>query len=226
MFSCIFDLFYPWPPGPTFDLFLTFLNCFGASGPLARPQFHNASDVWSISHRCDCDFVTWAFEDWTTGVPDNGNQWRKFCVVPRLRPLCPLVALFLKRVETEGVLDYQGRAGVASIARWNLHPVVFGVEESPVNTYHLHTKRCLRALSATWILSNTSHVLDGAPKLPLGPKWLHCITLFFRINFPDYVILFYIAELALNYFPGCVISCVVAEHTMWTWDCITELCLN
>ena len=29
--------------------------------------------------------------DWTTGVPDNGNEWRKFSAVPRLYPLRSLV---------------------------------------------------------------------------------------------------------------------------------------
>ena len=29
--------------------------------------------------------------DWTTGVPDNANEWRKFGVVPRSQPLRPLV---------------------------------------------------------------------------------------------------------------------------------------
>ena len=32
MISCIFDLFYPHPPKPTFDLFLTYFNVFGVSG--------------------------------------------------------------------------------------------------------------------------------------------------------------------------------------------------
>ena len=41
MFSCIVDLFCPEPPRPTFDLFLTYFNCLGVSGPLARPPFHN-----------------------------------------------------------------------------------------------------------------------------------------------------------------------------------------
>ena len=31
-------------------------------------------------------------------------------------------------VETEGLLDYRGRAGVISIVWWNLRPVIFGVE--------------------------------------------------------------------------------------------------
>ena len=29
--------------------------------------------------------------DWTTGVPDSGNEWKKFRVVPRLYPLRSLV---------------------------------------------------------------------------------------------------------------------------------------
>ena len=58
-------------------------------------------------------------------------------------------------------------------------------------------------------------------ELPLGPKLLHYITLFFRINFPDYVIFVYITELVSNYFLGYVISCVVLEYTMWTLDYIT-----
>ena len=33
-------------------------------------------------------------------------------------------------------------------------------------------------------------------------------------NFPDYVIIFYIAELVSNYFLRCVLSCVVTKHTM------------
>ena len=49
--------------------------------------------------------------DWTTGVPDNGNDWRKFRAVPRLHPLRPLVCTSLIGVETEALLDYQGRAG-------------------------------------------------------------------------------------------------------------------
>ena len=33
--------------------------------------------------------------DWTTRVPDNGNEWRKFRVVPRSHPMCPLVLYFV-----------------------------------------------------------------------------------------------------------------------------------
>ena len=33
-------------------------------------------------------------------------------------------------METEEFLDYQGRAGFISIVRWNLFPVIFGVDLS------------------------------------------------------------------------------------------------
>ena len=33
--------------------------------------------------------------DWTTGVLDNGNEWRKFRAVPRSYPLRPLVLYFV-----------------------------------------------------------------------------------------------------------------------------------
>ena len=52
--------------------------------------------------------------------------------VPRRTSLVPLALpcfeLCLIGVETEGLLDCQGRAGIISIVRWNLRPVVFGVE--------------------------------------------------------------------------------------------------
>ena len=70
--------------------------------------------------------------DWTTGVPDNGNEWRKFRAVPRSYPLRSLVFYFvyILGVETEGLLDYQGRAGIISIVRWNVRTVLLGVEIS------------------------------------------------------------------------------------------------
>ena len=53
--------------------------------------------------------------------------------VPRCTSLVPLkfpcLVHCLIGVETEGFLDYQGRAGIMSIVRWNLPPVVFGVEQ-------------------------------------------------------------------------------------------------
>ena len=52
--------------------------------------------------------------------------------VPRRTSLAPFAfpcfVLCLIGVEAEGLLDYQGRAGIMSIVRWNLRPVIFGVE--------------------------------------------------------------------------------------------------
>ena len=51
MISCIFDLLYPHPPKPTFDLFLTYFNVFGVSGPLGGLLLHNFRvKKTSISH--------------------------------------------------------------------------------------------------------------------------------------------------------------------------------
>ena len=61
----------------------------------------------------------------------------------------------------------------------------------------------------------------GEQDVPLGPKCLYYITLVFRINFPDYVIILYITELVSNYFLGYVICCVVTKHIMWASDYIT-----
>ena len=46
-------------------------------------------------------------------------------------PCVPLFSTLFLGVEAEGLLDYQGRAGIISIARWNLRPVIFGAEPSP-----------------------------------------------------------------------------------------------
>ena len=43
-------------------------------------------------------------------------------------PCVPLFVLCLVRVETEGFLAYQGRAGIISIVRWKLRPAIFGAE--------------------------------------------------------------------------------------------------
>ena len=53
--------------------------------------------------------------------------------VPRRTSPVPLAfpclyIVYLIRVEAEALLDYQGRAGIISIVRWNLRPVIFGVD--------------------------------------------------------------------------------------------------
>ena len=63
---------------------------------------------------------------WTTGVPDNGHEWRKFRVIPRSHHLCPCT--LFTRGGNRRLLDYQGRAGIMSTVRWNLRPVIFGVD--------------------------------------------------------------------------------------------------
>ena len=65
---------------------------------------------------------------WTTGGPYDGNEWRKYHVVPRAHPLRPLVCISLIGLETKRLLDLQGRRGITSVVRWNLRPVIFGVE--------------------------------------------------------------------------------------------------
>ena len=50
----------------------------------------------------------------------------------------PRVTFFMLKyfigLEAEGLLDFQGRRGIASVVRWNLRPVIFGVDfgHSPV----------------------------------------------------------------------------------------------
>ena len=68
--------------------------------------------------------------------------------VPRRTSLAPLASscfvLSSTGVETEGLLDYQGRVGIMSVVRWNLRPVIFGVEN----------------LIARKLLSNVTHCVE------------------------------------------------------------------
>ena len=63
-------------------------------------------------------------------MPDNGHEWRKFRVVPRSYPLYPLVLYFLNGGGNRGAFRLPGKGGIVSIVRWNLRPVIFGVEKS------------------------------------------------------------------------------------------------
>ena len=65
--------------------------------------------------------------DWTTGGPQEGNEWRKYHVVPRAHPSRPPVYAYFtesKGLEAKGLLDFQGRRGITSVVRWNLRPVI------------------------------------------------------------------------------------------------------
>ena len=63
--------------------------------------------------------------DWTTGAPDNGNEWRKFRVVPRSHPL------FVHCFSGDRYRRVFRLPGIISIVRWNLRPVIFGVDFQP-----------------------------------------------------------------------------------------------
>ena len=56
----------------------------------------------------------------------NGGSAASYLV----RNLCvPVFCLFsLIGLEAQGLLDFQGRRGIASVVRWNLRPVILGVE--------------------------------------------------------------------------------------------------
>ena len=49
--------------------------------------------------------------DWTTGVPDNGNEWRKLRAVPRLYPLRSLVCTLFNKGGSRGAFRLQGAGG-------------------------------------------------------------------------------------------------------------------
>ena len=56
------------------------LNPWGCSKSLCKKKF-----VLIVRpHRLGAQY------DWTTGVPDHGNEWRKFRAVPRLHPFRPV----------------------------------------------------------------------------------------------------------------------------------------
>ena len=43
-------------------------------------------------------------------------------------PRVPFFVLVLIGLEAKGLLAFQGRRGIASVVRWNLRPVIFGVD--------------------------------------------------------------------------------------------------
>ena len=70
--------------------------------------------------------------------------------VPRRSSPVPLAFLCfvhcLIGLETEGLLDYQGQAGIISIVRWNLRPVIFGVDSGNVQSPSLAIDNCTAAV--------------------------------------------------------------------------------
>ena len=49
--------------------------------------------------------------DWTTGVLDNGNEWRKFRAVPRLYPLRSLVCTLFNKGGSRGAFRLPAAGG-------------------------------------------------------------------------------------------------------------------
>ena len=66
--------------------------------------------------------------DWTTGAPHDGNEWKKYRVVPHVHPRVPFFMFILIGLEAKGLLAFQGRRGIASGVQWNPRPVIFGVD--------------------------------------------------------------------------------------------------
>ena len=46
----------------------------------------------------------------------------------------PFFMLIFIGLEAKGLLDFQGRRGITSVVRWNLRPVIFGIELSVSST--------------------------------------------------------------------------------------------
>ena len=71
--------------------------------------------------------------DRTSGGLYDGNEWRKYRVVPRTHPLRSCISACFNRSgskRAKGLLDFQGRRGITSVIRWSLRPVIFGVDFS------------------------------------------------------------------------------------------------
>ena len=64
------------------------------------PEIH--MDQWSGS------VFVGDWYDWTTGGPNDGNEWRKYRVVPRVYPLHPLGFACFSRVGSKGAFRLPG----------------------------------------------------------------------------------------------------------------------
>ena len=60
---------------------------------------------------CDLCSKIHAQYDWTTRVPDNGNEWRKFRAVPRLYPLHSLVCTLFNKGGSRRAFRLPGAGG-------------------------------------------------------------------------------------------------------------------
>ena len=62
-------------------------------------------------------------------MPGDGNEWKKYRVVPRAHPLRPLFFnAYFNRPGNKEAYRLAGATWITSVVRWNLRPVIFGVE--------------------------------------------------------------------------------------------------
>ena len=123
-FWVTFGSLSPGPPEVTFEsLFrvFEFVGVWGSVGLLPGHKF-SAKIPDTFLQRLGTDMTGqpghWTME--TIGGSPASYLARTPCV--------PFFCTLFKGVETEGLLDYQGRAGIISILRWNLCLVIVGVE--------------------------------------------------------------------------------------------------
>ena len=91
-------------------------------------------------------------------------------------PCVPLFVHCLIRVEAEGLLDFQGRAGIISIVRWNLCPVIFGVDhiigkqaEIRTNFLNIFVKMLGTVRPSQFFIADAQRQLFLAALKPRGP---------------------------------------------------------
>ena len=75
-----------------------------------RGQYSHSREYRKIFWRSHFPHIH-AQYDWTTGGPDNGNEWRKFRAVPRLYPLRSLVCTLFNKGGSRGALRLPGAGG-------------------------------------------------------------------------------------------------------------------
>ena len=106
------------------------------------------------------------------GVPDNGNDWRKFRAVPRSYPLRSLLLYFvLIGVETEGLLDYQGRAGDHFHCAVEPSPgVEISIPEGELEKYIFMAEASFSAYAFGFLQGKTAHFSHFEAKKGKGKK--------------------------------------------------------
>ena len=83
----------------------------------------------------------------------------------------PFFMLILIGLEAKNLLTFQGRRGIASVVRWNLRPVIFGVENGTCFT-HVHGRgpeQFGRPLKTTFDMTTLIFSSGGCPSYPFYP---------------------------------------------------------